>query len=107
MPLPGSWETGTGSPNHSFIQLWAGLVPYGHLSLPITVWTRGWENPVPVSQLSGKDTIILRVYDSLGSKVIPKICWKNSRVCEYKIFFSRQLSFMFLFYTSQFSNLNN
>ena len=42
MPLPGSWKPRTGSPNHLFIQLWAG--------------TRGWENPVPVFQLPGKDT---------------------------------------------------
>ena len=26
------------------------------LVLSITVWTRGWENPVPVFQLPGKDT---------------------------------------------------
>ena len=24
MPHPGSWKPQTGSPNHSFIQLWAG-----------------------------------------------------------------------------------
>ena len=51
MPLPGSWETGTGYPNHSFIQLWAGTRALWALVLPITVWTRGWENPVPVFQL--------------------------------------------------------
>ena len=66
MPLPGSLETGTGSSNHLFIQLlvgtWALILPY------ITVWTRGWENPVPASQLSGKDTIIMveMLPDSFG-----------------------------------------
>ena len=28
------------------------------LVLSITVWTRGWENPVPSSQLPGKDTFL-------------------------------------------------
>ena len=50
MPLPGSWEPGTGSPNHSFIQL----------------WVRGWEKPVPGFQLPGKDTFIC---DSIPKKV--------------------------------------
>ena len=27
----------------------------------ITVWTRGWENPVPVSQLPGKDIFLARL----------------------------------------------
>ena len=33
-------------PSHSFIQLWAGLVPCGHSSCP-----QLWENPVLVFQL--------------------------------------------------------
>ena len=60
---------GTGSPNHSFIQLWVGLVPYGHSSSPITVWTRGWENPVLGFQLPGKDTFNLICF-SLKPKLI-------------------------------------
>ena len=28
MPLPGSWETGNGSANHSFIQLWAETLAF-------------------------------------------------------------------------------
>ena len=57
--------------NRIFISLWVINENTGNASsrklenrkwsyqpLVHTVWTRGWENPVPVSQLPGKDTFI-------------------------------------------------
>ena len=49
MPLLGSWKSRTGSSTHH--TLWG-------LFMSITVWTSGWETPVPVVQLPEKDIFL-------------------------------------------------
>ena len=71
MPLPGSWKTGTGSPNHLFIQLWKDSCPTGTcpvhncmnswLGKPSSGFPTSWKRYIPqtVSNLFFQDRIRL------------------------------------------------